>query len=55
MSLSGHRSPQVFRRYNITDAKDQRQVMRSTAEYRKTKLAPQVVGVPIALTDKIGR
>ena len=54
MSISGHRSPAVFQRYNITAAEDQRQAMRSTAEYRKTKAVPQVVGIPVALTDKIG-
>lgn len=36
MSISGHRSPSMLRRYNITDERDQRQALRQVAQYRKT-------------------
>lgn len=35
MSISGHRSPSMFERYNITDERDQRQALQQVQEYRK--------------------
>jgi integrase len=35
MSISGHRSPAMFKRYNITDERDQRQALQQVQQYRR--------------------
>jgi integrase len=37
MSISGHRSPSMFERYNITDDRDQRQALQQVQQYRKSR------------------
>jgi integrase len=37
MSISGHRSPSVFRRYNITSPEDKAKALRQLAAYRRTR------------------
>jgi integrase len=39
MSISGHRSVGIFRRYNITTTADQRQALIKTDEYVETRRA----------------
>ncbi len=38
-SISGHRSPSMFKRYNITDEPDQREALRATEAYRQQQAA----------------
>jgi integrase len=40
MSISGHRSPSVFRRYNITTVDDQRRALAATQAYVAAKQKP---------------
>jgi integrase len=37
MQITGHRSPEVFRRYDIVDERDMRQAHRQVAVYRETR------------------
>jgi hypothetical protein len=39
MAISGHRTREVFERYNITSDEDLRQAVKQTAEHLSPKLA----------------
>ncbi len=45
MSVSGHRSAEVFRRYNITTVEDQRRALAATQAYVKGRRKPSARGV----------
>jgi hypothetical protein len=39
MSISGHRDPKVFIRYNVTSTEDRREALRGVERYRARRLA----------------
>jgi integrase len=41
MSISGHKTPSMFKRYDITDGRDQRQALRSLRTYREQQAAAE--------------
>jgi hypothetical protein len=41
-SISGHRDPKVFKRYNITSTADQRAALHGVAAYRAARLTRTV-------------
>jgi len=41
MSISGHKTPSMFKRYDITDGRDQREALRAVKAYREKQAAAQ--------------
>jgi hypothetical protein len=37
MSISGHKTDSVFRRYNITDVEDKKEAVKKVAEYNRKR------------------
>jgi len=42
MTISGHKSPLVFKRYDITSTEDQRRALAATEAYRQAQRAAKV-------------
>lgn len=42
MTISGHKSPLVFKRYDITSHEDQRRALEATEAYRRQRRAANV-------------